>query len=117
MATKIRINRQDHLIRQPVIDAIRYMDRELARSGHDYALREEFKRGGGRYATNPVAALGLGLEVASAGALRIAHTHHEAAHAAHPRAHAFVIIANKRRHRLVLRKLAAIGRENHEYGI
>lgn len=104
MATKITVNRKVYKISQPVIDAIRLMDRQIRRNGRTFALRGEFERGAGRHRSNPIASLGHGLEEASAGALEIYHTH-PAAQAAHPRAHAFVLIASMRRFNLVLRKL------------
>ena len=104
MATKITVNRHTYLIRQPVIDAIRLMNRQLKRNGRTFALRGEFERGSGRHRSNPIASLGHGLEAASGGALRIYHTH-PAGMACHPRAHAFVMIANTRRFNLVLKKL------------
>ena len=104
MATKITVNRHTYLIRQPVIDAIRLMNRQLKRNGRTFALRGEFERGAGRHRSNPIASLGHGLEQASGGALKIHHSH-PAAQAAHPRAHAFVLIANMRRFNLVLKKL------------
>tara|TARA_R110000851_G_scaffold1407_1_gene5225 strand:+ start:345 stop:671 length:327 start_codon:yes stop_codon:yes gene_type:complete len=104
MATKIAVNRHTYQIRQPVIDAIRLMDRQIRRNGRTFAVRGEFERGSGRYRSNPIASLGHGLEQASGGALKIHHSH-PAAQAAHPRAHAFVLIANMRRFNLVLKKL------------
>ena len=104
MATKITVNRRNYLIRQPIVDAIRLMNRQLKRNGRTFALRGEFERGSGRHRSNPIASLGHGLEDASCGALKIHHTH-PAAQAAHPRAHAFVLIANMRRFNLVLKKL------------
>lgn len=104
MATKITVNRRNYLIRQPVIDAIRLMERQIRRNGRTFALRSEFERGSGRHRSNPIASLGLSLEQASGGALKIYHTH-PAAQAAHPRAHAFVMIASTRRFNLVLKKL------------
>ena len=104
MATKITVNRRTYQIRQPVIDAIRLMNRQLKRNGRTFALRGEFERGAGRHRSNPIASLGHGLEQASGGALKIHHTH-PAAQAAHPRAHSFVLIANMRRFNLVLKKL------------
>ena len=104
MATKITVNRRNYLIRQPIVDAIRLMNRQLKRNGRTFALRGEFERGSGRHRSNPIASLGHGLEDASCGALKIHHTH-PAAQAAHPRAHSFVLIANMRRFNLVLKKL------------
>ena len=104
MATKITVNRHTYLIRQPVIDAIRLMDRQIRRNGRTFALRGEFERGSGRHRSNPIASLGHGLEDASCGALKIHHSH-PAGQVAHPRAHAFVLIANMRRFNLVLKKL------------
>jgi hypothetical protein len=104
MATTIKINRHTYLIRQPVIDAIRLMDRQIRRNGRTFALRGEFERGAGRNRSNPIASLGHELEDASGGALKIHHSH-PAGMACHPRAHAFVMIANTRRFNLVLKKL------------
>ena len=104
MATKITVNRKAYKISQPVIDAIRLMDRQLKRNGRTFALRGEFERGAGRHRSNPIASLGHGLEGASAGALELYHIH-PAAQAAHPRAHSFVLVANTRRFNLVLKKL------------
>jgi hypothetical protein len=104
MATKITVNRRTYQIRQPIVDAIKLMNRQLKRNGRTFALRGEFERGSGRHRSNPIASLGHGLEDASGGALKIHHSH-PAGMACHPRAHAFVMIANMRRFNLVLKKL------------
>ena len=99
----IKINRKAYVLRQPVVDAIKLMSSQFRRTKQTFALRGEFERGSGRHRSNPIAALGHRLEDASAGALKIHHAH-AAGEAAHPRAHAFVMI-NKRRFNLVLKKL------------